>query len=126
MNKHYKHLDQYSISLSQAAMAQILLIKENDYTIDQHHLRISINGKECDGFRYAIGFSPVHPEDIVLSYPQDIKILLDPFVSQYFKSGIVDYQINEHEEGFVVTNDDELKYHGKFFAEDLKKGNIPI
>lgn len=112
----------FAISLSPAAMSQIKLMKELDYTLDGQHLRASIKGKECDGFRYALGFSGPQSTDVVLSYPEGIYLLLDPFIAQYFTRGEIDFEQNESEEGFVIHNHDEEKYHGKFFAKDEEKG----
>ncbi|MDH4467257.1 MAG: hypothetical protein QE271_04295 [Bacteriovoracaceae bacterium] len=117
----------YNIALTKAAMEQIHLMKEFDYTIENCHLRISINGKECDGFRYATGFTLPRPDDVVLSYPGegiDTHLLLDPFIAQYFWEGEIDYQQSEVEEGFVINNFQETNYHGKFFAESLKSEDL--
>jgi Fe-S cluster assembly iron-binding protein IscA len=74
----------YNIALTKAAITQIKLMKQFDYTLEEFHLRASIKGKECDGFRYAVGFTAPRPDDIVLSYGEGVNILLDPFVAQYF------------------------------------------
>ena len=108
----------YNIALTKAAMEQIRLMKEFDYTIENCHLRISISGKECDGFRYATGFTLPRADDVVLSYPGEAQthLLLDPFIAEYFWEGEVDYQQSEAEDGFVINNFQETNYHGKFFA----------
>jgi iron-sulfur cluster insertion protein len=112
-------MNNYNISLTPAAKAQIALMKENDYTISDLHLRVTIKGKECDGFRYAVGFSAPRADDLVISFEESINVLLDPFIAQYFTSGTIDYEQTPTDEGFLIQNDQETNYHGKFFSKTV-------
>lgn len=110
------------IDLSAAAFEQILLIAENDYTLEGLTFRLKIDGKGCDGFTYATGFSEKDAEDKELIYnhnDREIIILIDPFTAFYCEQGNLDYLLiaKEGEEGFTFTNSNEHNYHGKFFKD---------
>ena len=101
---------------------QIKLILEQDFTLEDHFFRIKIDGKGCNGFKYACGFTPREEGDIQHSFihptlDDQIFYLMDSFTDYYLKQGEVDYLLNTetHEEGFIITNFDEKKYFGKFF-----------
>lgn len=109
----------FNIHLSQAALDQIKLIKDNDFTLEGMFFRVKIGGKGCDGFTYDTGFSEPHDEDVVLSF-KGAKVLLDAFTAHYCKDGSIDYLLNpkSNEDGFVFMNFNEEKYHGKFFKDE--------
>ncbi len=113
--------NQHKINLTAAACRAIVLFKENDYTLENQHLRISIKGKGCDGFTYQLGFDLPHQKDLVLDYhyhDSHFYILLDPFAAFYVKNALVDYQLLEdRSEGFVLENFDQYLYHGKFYKD---------
>ncbi|MBT4792775.1 MAG: hypothetical protein HON90_14465 [Halobacteriovoraceae bacterium] len=118
-------LQDIQIKITTAAMAQILLILENDYTLQDEVFRLKIDGKGCTGFDYALGFSKQLDDDLILNLVennQTIKILLDPFTAFYCKEGQIDYT-NDHEqgaEGFHFENYNQKNYHGKFFKDESK------
>ena len=110
------------IDLTAAAFEQIKLILENDYTLEGLNFRLKIDGKGCDGFTYATGFSEKVEDDIELEFEHSgnsIKILLDSFALFYCKEGTLDFllNVNESEDGFTFINNNEDKYHGKFFKD---------
>lgn len=112
------------IDLTAAAFEQINLIAQNDYTLEGLSFRLKIDGKGCDGFTYATGFSEINDDDINLIFEhktKKIKILIDPFTSFYCKEGILDYLLNarESEDGFSFINNNEANYHGKFFEDGV-------
>ena len=47
------------------ALKQAMLMQESDFTLKGHVLRVQITGKECDGFRYSIGFTRHDEEDFI-------------------------------------------------------------
>lgn len=107
------------IDLSNAAYKQIKLMLENDFTLNDHFFRLKIGGKGCDGFTYDTGFSIKHDDDIEVIY-DDITILIDPFTMHYCKQGYLDFLLNpkNNEDGFIFVNNNEDKYHGKFFKDE--------
>lgn len=112
---------QSSIEITPEAKRQIVLLKENDYTLQSECLRLSIKGKGCDGFTYQVGFDTPKSQDQVLIFENffsDSKkfyILLDQLASFYIRNATLDYQFNEQGDGFVLKNHDQHLYEGKFF-----------
>ncbi len=106
------------IKITPHALSQLNLIRTNDYTVQSKYLRISIHGKECDGFVYACGFDHAKPGDKQFSF-EEIEIVIDPFAAFYLKNFIIDYKTNyeDNEEGFIVENLDQEKFHGKFWKD---------
>ncbi|MFZ8934507.1 MAG: HesB/IscA family protein [Bacteriovoracaceae bacterium] len=106
------------VKITPTALDQLRLILTNDFTLKDKSLRISITGKECDGFVYAIGFDEQRAGD-KLYKAADIDIIIDPFANFYLKNFIIDFQTNyeQDQEGFVVENLDQEKFHGKFWRD---------
>lgn len=113
------------IDVSNAALSQIKLIQENDYTVQGKVFRLKIGGKGCDGFTYELGFSDQLSDDIILDF-ETVSIIIDPFAFHYCKDGYIDFLLNPktNEDGFVFVNKNEDKYHGKFFKDDSMTPNF--
>ncbi len=110
--------------LTDLAAAQIKVIKENDYTLEDCVFRLKIGGKGCSGFTYETGFGQALPDDIVLEMEFAgigiITLHMDPFTHYYAHAGKLDYQIDPdtHKDGFVFDNFNENLYQGKFFQDE--------
>jgi iron-sulfur cluster insertion protein len=132
------------VELSQQAGWQIANMLENDPYLENKFLRLTIDGKGCDGFTYAIGFTREnendfdvelritpyrHPEDDVIAKEkkQEIttKVLFDPFAAYYLSNVKIDYTFDTEQDcdGFVVTNLNQESFHGKFWRK--KDSNTP-
>lgn len=116
---------EYNINITKSAFEQINLIKKNDYTLEADFFRLSIDGKGCSGFTYALGFSERTEKDLCLELSindQNIFFLMDPFAAFYCKEGRIDYLRNDQtgEEGFIFINANEKKHQGKFFKDETK------
>lgn len=109
------------IKITTQAIEQIKLMLEHDYTLEDKVLRISIDGKGCDGFDYAIGFTDQNEKDFIHKV-SGISLHLDPFVSEHLYDFSIDYQANyeREEEGFVITNNESDKTKGKFWLKSQK------
>lgn len=109
------------LTITKEAINQLNLIKENDYTIQDKIVRVTISGKECDGFVYSIGFDEIHPDDIVV---KDItfsyEVHMDPFTAHYLKNGKIDFvlDLENNTDGFTVINFDQDLFKGKFFKDE--------
>lgn len=115
--------DLFQINLSDAALRQIKLIEENDFTLEGKTFRLKIGGKGCDGFTYEMGFDLKTSDDQVLSYSSnygEVSLLVDSFTAHYCKEGHLDFLFNPKtlEDGFVFINNNEDKYVGKFFKDE--------
>ena len=51
-----------------------------------------------------------------------IEVAIDPFTAFYLGETLIDYQFNYiNEEGFVVTNEQQGDFEGKFWRKDKTK-----
>lgn len=114
-------IDDPNITLSNAAFEQLNLIIENDFTLEDKVIRLSISGKKCEGFTYAIGFDLAHEDDFVVMV-KDLKkpIHLDPFCAHYLNKALINYMHDPFsgDDGFTVTNEQQHKYQKKFWLND--------
>lgn len=113
--------------VTDSAVRQIQLMKDNDYTLEGLEFRIKIGGKGCEGFTYDTGFSEFHPDDLIIEKEFPIinfklKVLIDPFTAYYTQNATLDYllDIQSNEEGFVLTNAAQGEHKGKFFKDESK------
>ncbi len=99
------------IILTEKAKEQLDLIKKYDFTLENFYLRIKISGKHCYGFSYEFVLTQ---EPLDVTYPLgSYELVMDSFTAQYFKKGSIDFRNHE----FVVINEEEINYHGKFFLK---------
>lgn len=108
----------HTLSLSDQACAQINLMLEHDFTLKDKVLRISVDGKGCDGFDYAIGFTEKNENDIIIE-EKGIRLHLDQFCGEHLTDISVDYQFDpaQNEDGFTVTNNKADETRGKFWLK---------
>ena len=103
------------VHLTPKAAGQILLMFEHDTTLKGQCVRLYIDGKGCDGFRYALGIGEALPEDFIVN-ATEMAIHIDPFCAFYLKAPQVDYVVlPSGEDGFTVVNPDQELYEGKFW-----------
>jgi iron-sulfur cluster insertion protein len=108
------------VLMTKRAREQLKLIEENDYTLDDLVFRIEISGKNCDGFTYAAGFTPVREDDFIVPVENAEGLLcvhLDPFAAHYLHETSVDFiqDFEQEAEGFVVINLQQERFAGKFW-----------
>lgn len=110
------------LTLTEEAKAQLKLMLLNDYTLEGKKFRIQISGKGCDGFTYSAGFTPPHQDDFKILV-DDMEILVDLFSAFYLQETLVDYvfDFENGTEGFVISNQNQELYHGKFWKADESK-----
>ena len=103
------------VNLSPRAAWQIRLMFEHDSTLEGRCVRLYIDGKGCDGFRYALGAGEALSEDFIVK-AMEIAIHMDPFCAFYLRVAQVDYVVlPSGEDGFTVVNPDQELYEGKFW-----------
>jgi Fe-S cluster assembly iron-binding protein IscA len=107
-----------NLQITEAALVQINLLAQNDYTLEGMSFRIKIGGKGCGGFTYETGFSLPRPDDLHIAV-QGTTILMDPFTAVYTQQCSLDYKLEAEtgDEGFIVENFAGDKYKGKFFKD---------
>lgn len=110
------------IVLSNEAKLQLQLMLSNDYTLKDKKFRIQISGKGCDGFTYSAGFTLAHQDDFIIKV-DGMEILVDLFSAFYMQETLIDYifDFENGTEGFVISNQNQELYHGKFWKADESK-----
>tara|TARA_B100000925_G_C22001198_1_gene471366 strand:- start:1507 stop:1920 length:414 start_codon:yes stop_codon:yes gene_type:complete len=108
--------------VTESAFSQIILMKKHDFTLENKDLRISIKGKECDGFTYEAFFDLKNDEDLfcLISDGSDKAYLLfDPFSAFYLQKVELDYILDPEEniDGFTINNPDQELHKGKFWVQ---------
>lgn len=105
--------------LTQSAVDQLKLILDNDFTLEGKSARISISGKGCDGFDYALAFDFPHQDDFVVEV-SGLTLLFDPFCAFYAQKLEIDFQLDPqtHQDGFVIKNILQKKFAGKFWKSE--------
>ena len=87
-------ISEVQIQITKAAIDEIALISKNDFTVEGLTFRLKIDGKGCNGFDYATGFTEKQEDDLTYTYTlgeDSISILLDKFTAFYSKEGTLDY-----------------------------------
>ena len=104
------------IVATQEAAQQITLAKQNDPYCDGKFFRIHISGKGCNGFTYECFFDEKREDDLIVQ-TNGITVVVAPFSAYYLQEVTLNYHVDfENDmEGFVVTNKDQEKFHGKFW-----------
>ena len=73
---------------------------------DDLHLRISISGGGCSGFKYNFNFeSESSQDDIIIPLNPKMNCYIDPFSIQYLDQSTIDYEDNGlNGAQFMITN----------------------
>ena len=113
-------------TFTSAALQELGIMLENDFTLKGKAFRLQISGKECDGFTYSCGFTEISLEDLTTTIAVGSNILtvvFDPFTAFYFQTGEIDFimEPEKNREGFVITNYNQTNYSGKFWRKDENK-----
>ena len=93
-----------SVTLTENAGKKLatLLADENNPNLK---LRIFVQGGGCSGFQYGFTFDENQDEnDAVVSYNDDVKVLVDPVSGQYLAGAEVDYVEDLNGAQFVIKN----------------------
>ena len=118
-----KSIDEPNVNFSETALMQLKLIIENDFTLSGKYFRLLISGKGCDGFEYSVGFTDLHEDDFLIQVKCNVEtqqhVVMDPFTAFYLQDTSVDYKIDiqNNTEGFVITNNKQNQYSGKFWKK---------
>ncbi|MDO9180992.1 MAG: hypothetical protein Q7U04_01225 [Bacteriovorax sp.] len=114
------------IMFTERALAQLLLIIENDFTLAGKYFRIVVSGKGCEGFTYAAGFTDLNDDDFqvrIANTEHEIYVVVDPFAGFYLQIASVDFiqDFNLDAEGFVIVNHAQSEFKGKFWRAAPEK-----
>lgn len=122
------------IKLTAKAYEQLQLILANDFTLKGKYLRLLISGKGCDGFSYSVGFTDWNEDDMLVTAKcsnsnndKQLQIIIDPFTAFYLQKCSVDYveDFANNNEGFVVENENQKNFSGKFWKQNQGEQKVP-
>lgn len=114
------------IMFTERALAQLMLIMENDFTLAGKYFRIVVSGKGCEGFTYAAGFTDLNDDDFqvrIANTQEEIYVIVDPFAAFYLQEASVDFvqDFEQDAEGFVIVNHAQSEFKGKFWKASPEK-----
>ena len=90
------------VSLTPAAAVKIRALMAED--ADVSVLRVAIEGGDCSGFQYGLGFDRGAQEGDHEFECEGVKVVVDPFSAPYLSGAIVDYLETIQESGFKIDN----------------------
>jgi Fe-S cluster assembly iron-binding protein IscA len=116
-------VEQPKIELTQEALEQLELMLIHEQALAGMGFRVNIEGKGCDGFKYALGFTSSLDDDLEIQIPlktRTLTIFMDPFTAYYTPSSELHYHCdwNTDEEGFVLKIHQADLYQGKFWRKN--------
>lgn len=117
------------IALEDEARAQLSMMWRFDPTLTNKVFRFAIDGKGCDGFDYACGFDEPKENDFLIPFDSENNQLFafDPFAARYMPFVHLDFKqdFENNQEGFIVTNQAQSDFKGKFWRKDPTK-SLPL
>jgi len=96
-------LTQCPIKISEAALKQLLLIKEEQNLDDNHCLRVGVKGGGCSGFTYVLGFDVAKDKDELYDYG-DMKVLMEKSHGIYLIGMEIGWHEGLNNRGFTFNN----------------------
>ena len=78
------------------------LLLKND--LQDHGLRIFVQGGGCAGLQYGMAFEAEKREDDAVLEVKGVRLFVDPFSAAYLDGACIDYQDNLMGTGFRVDN----------------------
>ena len=68
-------------------------------------LRVAVRPGGCSGFSYEMFFDgDIAADDELMTYMQDVKVVVDPASSQLLEGATLDYKDGLNQSGFSITN----------------------
>lgn len=99
--------NQYSITISEAALKQIRVQLEKHNT-PHSKLRLGVKGAGCSGFTYVLQFEEAAPrdKDVVFNF-EDISIIIDKKSLVHLNGSHLDWETSLLKHGFKISNPNE-------------------
>jgi len=93
----------FTISMSEKAAAQVMLIKERESQVS-YYLRVSVIGGGCSGLSYKLSFEETPKEKDKVGEFFGVKMLADPKSLLFLKGTTLDFTDGLDGQGFVFQN----------------------
>ena len=103
MNTVKAKVSQSPITITDSALKELRIIKEQQNIPDDHGVRIGVKGGGCSGFSYLLGFD-VEKEKDNIYYIDDLKILMEKSHGLYLLGMEVDWVEGLNNRGFSFNN----------------------
>ncbi len=94
----------FPIHLTEKAIEMALLALEETKGEDGSHLRISIRGGGCAGFKYALNFVNDIDDDDIIANKNGLSVVTDIFSATHLGGSTVNYIESLQEAGFKFEN----------------------
>jgi iron-sulfur cluster assembly protein len=91
-----------TLTAEAAAKVKELLAEEPDGNAGV--LRVAIQGGNCSGLEYALGFDQEALETDVVAEQHGVRVAVDPYSAPYLEGATIDFVSVEGEEGFAIEN----------------------
>ncbi len=92
------------LTLSENAAAKIKELMAEEPDSNAGVLRVAIQGGNCSGLDYALGFDRDALETDVVAEQHGVRIAVDPYSAPYLEGATIDFVSAEGEEGFAIEN----------------------
>ena len=92
------------LPLSENAAAKIKELMAEEPDGNAAVLRIAIQGGNCSGLEYALGFDQESLETDLVSEQHGVRVAIDPFSAPYLEGATIDFVSAGGEEGFAIEN----------------------
>ena len=91
-----------TLTAEAAAKVKELMAEEPDGNAGV--LRVAIQGGNCSGLEYALGFDQEALETDVVAEQHGVRVAVDPYSAPYLEGATIDFVSVEGEEGFAIEN----------------------
>ena len=92
------------LTLSEQAAAKIKELMAEEPDGNAGVLRVAIQGGNCSGLEYALGFDQEALETDVVAEQHGVRVAVDPYSAPYLEGATIDFVSVEGEEGFAIEN----------------------
>ena len=92
------------IDLTDAAVAEVKKLIEQQNLGEGTGLRIGVRGGGCSGMSYALNFESSEREDDTVTEARGIKLFIDPKSASILSNLLIDYTSGLNGSGFVFNN----------------------
>lgn len=99
--------EQATVTITAKAVKSILNLM-TEKGLDDHYLRLFVEGIECSGFQYGLAFSEEPRDGDTVVSSNGIRVLVDPTSLVLLNGAIVDYVDTPEGADFKIDNPNEM------------------
>ena len=118
------------LTLTAEAAAKVKELMAGEPGGDAGVLRVAIQGGNCSGLEYALGFDHEALETDVVAEQHGVRVAVDPYSAPYLEGATIDFVSTQGEEGFAIESPKALhsscgcgsSFSGEGESEDCGSG----